>query len=73
MTTMNMSENNNLVIPSTVITRPLSEQEIAELLGVTRQSVYQVVDRARQKLKRAIIQDRELCAMMRETCGAARE
>lgn len=62
----------DLVIPSTVIRRPLSEQEIAELLGVTRQSVYQVVDRARMKLKRAILSDRELCAMMREICGATR-
>lgn len=64
--------SDELVIASEHIWRPLSEQEIAELLGVTRQSVYQVVDRARQKLKRAIIQDRELCAMMRETCGRER-
>jgi len=64
---------NDLVIASEYIRRPLSEQEIAELLGVTRQSVYQVVDRARQKLRRAVLGDRELCAMMRETCGATRK
>lgn len=61
--------SDELVIASEHVRRPLSEQEIAELLGVTRQSVYQVVDRARMKLRRAILSDRELCAMMRETCG----
>lgn len=59
----------DLVIASTVITRPMSEAEIANLLGITRMSVFAVVDRARQKLKRAILADRELCAMMREVCG----
>lgn len=62
----------DMVIPSTVITRPMSEAEIADLLGITRTSVFAVVDRARQKLKRAILEDRELCAMMREICGANR-
>lgn len=60
------------VIASTVIKRPLSEQEIAELLGVSRQAVYETVDRARIKLKRAILADRELCALMREICGERR-
>ena len=65
--------SDELVIASEHVRRPLSEQEIAELLGVTRQSVYQVVDRARMKLRRAILSDRELCAMMREVCGTVRK
>lgn len=65
--------SDELVIASEHVRRPLSEHEIAELLGVTRQSVYQVIDRARMKLKREILRDRELCAMMREVCGATRK
>ena len=48
---------------------PMSEDQIAKLLGITRQSVYVVLERARMKLKREILKDREACALMREVCG----
>ncbi len=57
------------VIASEHICRPLTEQEIADLVGVSRQVVFTILDRARMKLRRAILKDREACAMMRELCG----
>lgn len=57
------------VIASEHIRRPLTEQEIAELIGVSRQVVFGILERARMKLRREILNDRESCALMRELCG----
>lgn len=61
------------IIASEYISRPLTEQEIAELIGVSRQVVFSILDRARAKLRREILADREACAFMRELCGEDRE
>lgn len=58
-----------------MITKPLSgscaltQQEVADLLGVTRSAVSQVEQRALRKLKQAFLADAELCDLARDVIG----